>query len=102
MTRYEIYSLMEGRTIEKKLQNVEQKLLSLYVNDDTKTDVKHKLSMFKYQFKKRWQAAHKTRDVFEKNNKDWLNGTLVLPATVTCPDETGSIPDDSVSSEGNY
>lgn len=87
MSREDIYLIINGSeesTFDKKLDFMEKEVLNKYDDtDEQRADVKHKLSLIKHQFKVRWQAAHKMKAAFEKNNNDWLNGTTTLPLPIT-------------------
>ncbi|CAH0563012.1 unnamed protein product [Brassicogethes aeneus] len=59
---------------------MEEIMINKYCKDeDQRKAWKHKLSLIKHQFKTRWLAAHKKKDIFEKNNRNWLNGMTSLP-----------------------
>lgn len=63
---------------------MEEHILNKFADDrEQQKAAKQKLSRIKHQFKARWTAAHKKKDIFEKINKDWLNNetTLSLPTT---------------------
>lgn len=65
----------------KKLDFLEDELLKHYANDDPKkAEAKQKVASIKHQFKKGWLAARKMKSRFEKNNRDWRNGIVSLPA----------------------
>lgn len=72
---------------DRKLSYVEETLISKFCKDENqRKDWKQKLSLIKHQFKSRWHAAYKKKDIFEKNNNNWLDGmtSLQLPLTGMC------------------
>lgn len=83
MTRNELFTIMLGSnepTFDRKLQFMEQKVLSNYSEDDTNiAEIKQKLSIIKHQFKEKWLSARKTKARFQENNAEWLKGTVWLP-----------------------
>nr|XP_022901971.1 uncharacterized protein LOC111414763 [Onthophagus taurus] len=83
MTRNELYVVMQPSqepSFDRKLEFMEKKLLENYSgNDLMRKDAKQKLSIIKHQFKQRWLTARKIRNRFEKNNSDWLTGSIWLP-----------------------
>jgi len=54
------------KEIEKRVKNYEQ------------NDLNKKFAYFKSEYKSRWEKAHRTQDRFIKENKNWLNASIVL------------------------
>lgn len=72
---------------DRKLVHMEETVINKFCRDEHQRKLwKQKLSLIKHQFRSRWQAAYKKKDVFAKNNSDWLDGmtSLQLPMTGMC------------------
>lgn len=67
-------------SISEKLDFLENHLLTLTGDsEESKSSLKHRFSYLKSQIKQRWAKAHKTEEVFLKNNESWLEGTFEIP-----------------------
>ncbi|CAH2088704.1 unnamed protein product [Euphydryas editha] len=85
-----IYSraLSPIKQIDKKLDYLEDHLFEI-----TKCErhiLKHKLSHFKSEFKRKWMATYKKRDVFETKNASWLVGVITLPMMTSSVPHAGA------------
>lgn len=74
LSRKDIYNVVDSsqeQNFARKLNYMEETLISEFCkHEDQRKDWKQKLSLIKHQFKSRWHAAHKKKDIFETNNND--------------------------------
>ena len=85
MTLKDIYNVIKScneQTFDKKIDFMQKSVLNMNCDDAERLqDLKEKLSMIRYEFKARWQAAHRIKAVFEKKNSNWLNRSTTIPFT---------------------
>lgn len=83
MTRRQLFDMMQQQNlgnIEEKLKYLQNYILtSENYEEPQKKVIKKQFSYLKSQFKQRWNKAHKTEQVFIKNNEQWLQGTFEIP-----------------------
>ena len=70
-----------GKTIDEKFENLEVSLLKRQnYSCENQKSLKLEVSRFKSEFKQKWTKAKRTKDVFLKQNIEWLQGSLKLSA----------------------
>ncbi|KAG5885898.1 hypothetical protein JTB14_012145 [Gonioctena quinquepunctata] len=83
MTRKQLYDIMQEspeKNTDDKMVFLDKQILELTKCPESQLDkLKHALSHFKYEFKRRWIAANYKHDRFLKKNEQWLENTQKFP-----------------------
>ena len=93
MTRKQLFNIMQGckgEKITEKLEYLENYLLNRNrYSEEERVAFKHSISHLKSEFKRRWVSAKYRKDLFEKQNLNWLQGTFEIPTTSS---QAGRLP----------
>lgn len=49
---------------------------------DSEKSISYQINRFKFEYKSRWNAAHRMEDRFFENNKNWLNASISFPRVI--------------------
>lgn len=76
----EILEDCASTSIDKKFEFLENKLIDFFKHPTQYNRIiKHRLSYFKVQFKRKWSACCRDRHRFRKYNAEWLQGSINFP-----------------------